>query len=133
LTSDPSNHEHRQNVESERFENPVRFEYREGMTTQKLSDPMFQFERTRIYWALVAALIGTVLCGPLAYGFLATGSLALGALHLVVMAWLWVRAGRRTLSLRGITAVFMAESKADRGNVWETHQATRVVRGDADG
>lgn len=133
MTSETRNTEYKQHVESERYENPVRFEYGEGMTHQKLSDPMFQFERKRIYWALVAALFGTILAGPIGYVYLSIGSVLPASIFLVVPVSLWVKAGQRALSLRASTAVVMEESKADRDNVWETHQANRVVRGDTNG
>jgi hypothetical protein len=112
------------------FENPVRFEFGEGMTHQKLSDPLFEYERERISRALLAALIGTIVFSPLTYMALMNGVMDFGATTLIVVVWLWVRAGRRALALRRSTAVVMDESKANQENVWSTHEATRVIRGE---
>jgi len=116
-------------VETPEFENPVRFEYREGMTPQKLADPLFERERTRISRALLFALAGTVFWLPLSYFSIVNGGVAAGVVTLSVEMWLWARAGRRANSLRRTTSVVMDESYADRQDVWSTHRANRVVRG----
>ncbi|MCF2165391.1 hypothetical protein [Halobacterium salinarum] len=115
------------------FENPVQFEFGKGMTHQKLSDPLFELEHERISRALVAALIGTIVLGPLTYMALINGVMDFGVTTLIVVVWLWVRAGRRALALRRVTGVVMDESNADQDNVWSTHQANRVIRSDDNG